>query len=376
MTQNNHSRWLSPSGSGIWFNCPGSSQAQEHHPDLYSEPAEEGTGAHEHAEACFAMDKRADFFIGRTFNGFEVDATQCDNVQMYVDLINSLIEAPEYRFIELQLSLLHIHPDLFGTLDSGVYVPSEKKLYITDFKYGFEDVSAANNTQLWIYGLMMLYFLMQCYGIKPELIEFVICQPRTNQGEQISRQCITYNDLIAFEAPLKRACELVYSQHPQRIPGSHCKHCRGKINCPEYLQWSGGVISPPLPLQDDLIAYILQAAPTVKKLIEQAERYGVDRRQRGFNIPGTKLVRKRKHRKFDNEHDTAQELIEAGASKEDIYKEELRTPNQLEQKFKNDDDLINVLNEHITTPRGDVTIALLEDNRPAIATTQEKFSHG
>jgi len=369
-----HSWLFPPSGASIRFPCAGSGHAELHMPELYSYPAEEGTGAHMHGEACQRVGVPAEFFRGHVFNGIEVGNEQIEHVQNYVDVIRH--RPGDLRFIELRLDLFEISVHLFGTADSVIYDFVSRTLFVDDFKYGFDSVSAVNNLQLWIYATMALKYLREKYGVYPELVQFGIHQPRAHNSEDLLTQTVTANDVIVWrDGPLTDAVRAAENPLAKRTAGKHCKYCKAKITCPEYSTWSGGVIQPPLPLTDESIHQILQVAPTVKKLAEEATAYGIERRQRGIDIPGTKLVRKIKHRLLDNKTEVAIDLINAGGDREKIFKQEVKTPSQLEKIFKGDDKLIEIINEHTIKPVGDVTLALLDDNRPAIATTSEKFKN-
>lgn len=375
--QQAHSLLLPPSGANIWFpdRCSGSSHAQKHLPDLYSLPAIEGVGAHMHAQACFNVGINADKFQGpnRSFNGVKITNDQVQHVQDYVDLIRS--RPGSIRYIELKMSLPGIHSDLFGTLDSGVYDAVTGILFIDDLKYGFDDVSAVDNPQLWIYATMLVQYLWKMFKIVPKRIQIGIFQPRSNQGERESYQQISYEELIAWrDTTLVKAVKAAVNPQARRTPGAHCKHCKAKLNCPEYGEWSNYNVEPPFPLTDESIVKIMEVAPTFKRLHEDALVHGTDRRQRGFNLAGTKLVRKVKHRILTDAQLVANELLEEGATPEQIYKNpEIKSPNQLEKSV--DKKLKPIIEKYSHKPRGDVVIALLKDNRTAIATTQEVFNN-
>jgi len=372
-----HSNLLSPSGANKWFNCHGSSLAQLHLPDLYSEPAEQGTGAHMHSEACKLVGLPASSFLGRKFNGFEVTADQVEHIQEYLDLLSSRSARPEHRFIELKMSLPEISKDLFGTLDDGTYAHAERMLYVDDLKYGFDDVSAVDNYQLWIYALMMLNYLQVKFSIVPAKVQMGIFQPRSNSGVKYSSQVVNYHDVLHWgKTKLEPTVKAVENPLAKRSPGAHCKHCKAKINCPEYNEWCKGAIEPPFPLTEESIAEILTVAPTVEKLKNEAIAFGTERIQRGFKIPGCKLVRTNKHRIITDTTATETQLIAAGAPLVEIYApNKLKSPSQLEKTFKGKKKLLEVVEKYSYKPVGDTKIALLSDSRQAIATTSEVFKN-
>ena len=64
----------------------------------------------------------------------------------------------------------------------------------------------------------------------------------------------------------------------------------------------------------------------------------------------------------------------AGEKSDTIFKRDLKTPAQLEKLVSKDSK--EIVERYTIKPRGDRKIALMEDNRPAVATSKEKFSNG
>ena len=372
-----HSRLLAPSGAAIWLlGCAGSGHAQAEHPDLYSLPAEEGTAAAMHSDISFKLNVDADVFRGRKFNDIDVTEDQIIYIQGYLELVRS--RPGKQRFHEHRMALPQINKDLFGTLDSAVYDEATKILFLCDLKYGFDDVTAVNNPQLWIYAVMLLIELKDKYGIVPTAVHLTIFQPRTNTGDRVSIQRVTVNDIMMWaQSVLVPGIAATLDPHALRTPGKWCKHCKAKINCPEYGKWSNYNIEPPFPVDDKNILKIMEVAPTFKRLEEQAKAYGTERLQRGFEIPGTKLIRKVKHRAIDDKEQTVADLLSVRIlDAAEIYKPlELKTPAQLDKIVRGRDDVQAVLDDHIYKPRGDESIALLSSSRPAVATTREVFEN-
>jgi len=373
MMQPTHSLLFPPSSAEKRLNCFGSGYAELEMPDLFSQPAEEGTGAHMHSEACFNLNCDALRFLGCEFNHIEVTREQCEYVQMYVDLIRD--RPGDNRFIELRLSLPEISEQLYGTLDSGVYDSITKTLYVDDLKYGYSLVTVERNGPLWVYALMFLVFL-KSQGLAVDHVQLGIVQPRI--GDLVETKLISAVQLRDWgEDVLRPAVKAVLDPNSPRTPGEHCKHCKAKMTCPEYLSWCGYVIQPPFTMSDERIATVLQWEKTAKQLISDAKAYGTERQQRGFHIPGCKLVKNRKHRQVKDKDELPFAMLIAGAEEKQMFdypEPVLKSPAQLEKSI--DKKLHPQLKEHFYTPEGGSTIALMDDSRVAVATTQEKFKHG
>lgn len=370
-----HSKLLPPSGAGIWIPCGGSSHAQLHMPDLFSLPAEEGTAVHMCSEACFRLNCRAASFIGSEFNNIEITEEMAEHIQDYINAVKQTPHDPGFLYVEKRGSLPNVHKQLYGTLDNGAYFSSQELVTLRDLKYGRENVTVVGNAQLWIYTLMLINFL-ESLGKKVKYASLWIEQPRTMVGETRENQLIDVKQIKEWGRDvLTPAAKAAVDPTSPRTPGGHCKHCKAKITCPEYLSWCNYSVEPPHPLTNETIGSIIQRKSSVKNLIEQAEHYGVERLSRGMTVPGCKLVKSIKHRAVKSPELTAHKLLELGATREQIYTNKLKKPKGLLESLDSET-FGKVLDEHIFKPPGDRKIALLNDNRPAVASSKEIFNNG
>jgi len=119
-----HSR-LGASSASRWFACPGSVKLSGRVTETapVSVYAAEGTAAHALAEICLRGKHEADEMIGRTVEGFEVDEGMAEAVQVYLDTVRDLLfmAGDSDLSIETRINLTHLHPDLWGTLDTSLY---------------------------------------------------------------------------------------------------------------------------------------------------------------------------------------------------------------------------------------------------------------
>ena len=368
----NHSLLVPPSSASIFLHCHGSGHAQLHMPDLFSIPSEEGTGAHMHSNACFNLNVDAEYFIGADFNGFKVTEEQVEHVQGYLDMVRNT--EGEYRYVEKRLELPEISEHLFGTVDSAIYSSRHRLLNTDDLKYGFDPVSIEANGQLWVYSLMLALFLKK-NNLAVSKVKMGIYQPRAMTGETYESETIAVTQLIEWgEEVLKPAVIATIDPTSPRTAGKHCKYCKAKIACPEYLSWCNYIVEFPLPVTDEMVHQFLQWEKTTKPLIKDAKAYGTDRLHRGFAIDGCKMVKQIKHRQLDDKEETAKDLLASGATKEQVYKFEIRSPNQL--KIKIDKTLHEIIEDHSYTPEGGKVIALMSDKRAAVSNSKEIFKNG
>lgn len=354
-----HSHLLSPSGSHIWMHCAGSSHAQLHMPDFYSKEAVEGTAVHELAYMSDQLNVSPYFFFSKTLSGVEITEDHCFDVQEYLSLIKRQCDTFK---LEHRIELPHLHSSLFGTTDA--YGLRGSTLNIYDLKYGHRDVSVVANPSLWIYTLGVME------EVTPTTVNMTIYQPRCEKIiKTISvapEQILKWGRTI-LPAAIKKATD----PHAPRMPGNHCKLCKAKITCPEYLEYCGYNIEPPMPLTEEFIGNLLTRAPSIKKLIENAETIGTEMLLRGLRVPGCKLVKRTTHRRLKNREKVVNSLIENGVEKDAIYKSTLRSPNDIKKQI--DKSLHDIIDDNTYKPEGNKTIALLEDNRIAVASSRDIF---
>jgi len=128
-------------------------------------------------------------------------------------------------------------------------------------------------------------------------------------------------------------------------------------------------------MTDERISSVLKWEKTTKQLFENAKEHGTERLQRGFNVPGCKLVKNRKNAVLKDGETLGETLVSNGASPADVYKlPVIKSPNQL--KLSLDKKHHKLIKDNTYTPDGGASIALMEDTRPAIATSKEIFKDG
>ena len=128
----NHSK-LSPSTSHRWLACPASVKMEEGYPDSTSVFAVEGTNAHKLAESKLlqlAESKllQLDFF---DFFDFPIDSEMMENVNKYVDFVDSLKISGNHIFIEKKVDFSNFVKGGFGTCDCIIYDSSSFTLKVS-----------------------------------------------------------------------------------------------------------------------------------------------------------------------------------------------------------------------------------------------------
>lgn len=211
-----HAR-LSASRTDRFMQCPGSYRLESLMPyEPAGEAAAVGTAIHELSELILS--------------GKEVPAgTDPDHVAMaqgYADFVNTLVENPRKKLIEVNLDegLKSLHPALGGTADA--ILVDGNHLHVIDLKTGRVAVDANENKQLLTYALGAMRQLKA-----PDTIECTmhIYQPRVGH----SKWTVSGNYLNLHGRRLLEAAELALTNNAPTNPSPDaCRYCKAKTICP------------------------------------------------------------------------------------------------------------------------------------------------
>lgn len=286
---------LSASGAHRWMNCSGSIKAEQGYPDTSSPYAQEGTLAHELAEAFLKTEKHPDGASDEMY-GY---------VYEYTDYIQSLMSNEgAMLYVEQKVSYEHITPGGFGTCDAIVHenLPEWEydTLHIVDLKYGRGvPVYAEDNPQL------MLYAAGACKSldIHPANIELHIVQPRIGN---YSSHTIKLRELKEFEDFARERAELALSPNAPRTPGEkQCQWCKAKADCKalydytaELIKRDSDLFEDPDTMTDEHRRDLLDNKKLIVDFLSAVEEDVYDRLHSGKSFEGYKLIEGRTTRKW------------------------------------------------------------------------------
>ena len=211
-----HAR-LSASRTDRFMQCPGSYRLESLMPyEPAGEAAAIGTAIHELSEIILS--------------GKEVPTgTDPDHVAMaqgYADFVNTLVENPRKKLIEVNLDegLQSLHPALGGTADA--ILVDGNHLHVIDLKTGRVAVDATDNKQLLTYALGAMRQLKAPSTITCTMHIF---QPRVGH----SKWTVSGNYLELHGRRLLEAAELALSSDAPTSPSvDACRYCKAKTICP------------------------------------------------------------------------------------------------------------------------------------------------
>lgn len=283
---------LAPSSAVEWVNCPGSIRLSAGVVEDETEAGREGTAVRWMAERMLAgaNDSSMTAPNGVVFNDEMIEAAE-----FYVDEVWAH-GLPVY--VEQPVTMPEIHDDCWGTPDAWAWDQSNLTLHLWDLKYGFSPVDAYGNWQMIAYALGCLRAVtnnmpMQEYGIT---VEICIVQPRRYDGNgKLSRWTVKASDLRGFINQMHHAAHTALGFDPMLHVGPHCKHCKGRHQCPALLQAASVAVdcsmdSVPHVLSPDALAYEMsvlnQAVEIIKHRKDALEADAMARLMDGQQIPG------------------------------------------------------------------------------------------
>lgn len=384
-----HAR-LSASGSERWLNCQQSVRKEEGYKNTSSIYAEEGTLAHELAEAELRNFKDPsgtnmlmfqEYFEGRVFefnNAYTAKVTLSElytEVAKYVDVVkeefNMLLAQNEFTelFVEQKLDLREVIPDGFGTGDAVIV--SDGLMVVCDLKFGKGvEVDATENSQLMLYGFGAYMANKDFYHITR--VKVMVIQPRINN---VSSFEISVKDLLDWAyGVVKPTAELAMAGKGELKSGKWCKFCKAKADCSQYAEDSMKTMQlafydeyepeSPDTLNMKQIAFVLKHGEAAKQWVDAVFAKAKELLLDGKEVEGYKLVEGRSVRAIADEEGLVTKLNELGVS--EIYKEpKLKGITDLEKLVGKK--VFNVeCSPYIVKPKGKPTIAPESDKRQAL----------
>lgn len=357
-----HSK-LGASSAYRWFACPGSIALSEHAPpQIESKYASEGTKAHELAEALLIKKHESNALYPEDM---------INHVAVYVDeVLETLARLPGAQLmVEEKFTLSKIDKSMFGTNDSCIMDVANNELYVFDLKYGKGiEVHAENNKQL------LYYALGASAGVWYDKYHLTIVQPRI-AGEVIKTWTITDKELKAFQTELRKAVKATKEPNAKLCSGEHCRFCPCITICPEIkneaqeiakCDFKTDTINVPdvKTLELSQIATAVKFKKTLNTFLDACENRLFNELRNGVDVPGFKLVKKRKNRKWANEYLAKDMLLAEGLNETDILETKLLTVSKLEQLIgKNEFKGLECL---LDNTESEITLALESDKRPPV----------
>jgi hypothetical protein len=306
-----HSTVVGGSTAKRVMNCPGSvALVQLAPPSPSSTYADKGTLLHDAISEVLLDDKFPEELIGKGYEGQILDQEMIDEkLQPALDLLDTIDPNQEMKLaIETRVGFGKFLPGAFGSCD--VLGRMGDAAYVIDWKFGDGiAVDAEENEQLMYYAAAAMRTPEAAWVFEGATsIECIIIQPPV-----IRRWTTTPARIKAFEKDLKRAVKAASLPDAKLNPGDHCRFCPAKPTCPEITGAVDRALKVKLDAIDDnmLGAYATNAV-LLQGWIDDLNALVQTKIQKGYKIPGWKLVAKRGTRKWVDEKEAARSLTALG----------------------------------------------------------------
>jgi len=285
----------------------------------------EGTEAHEWCEWMLKEGERdmadkigltMDARIGRK----RVDKEFADAINVYLNHVYAKADKPGAELnVERRFHLTEIDDEFFGTNDASVYVPSERTLYVDDYKHGAGvAVDAEDNDQLYYYA----YGGWTAY--RDAGVDKIVCsivQPRA-PGEPIKTVELTEFDLVDWSFAVAEDAKRTREPDAPLVPGAWCINtfCPARHTCPALKAKADAALADGFAAVPDLEAACVRGddlgsrlanLPLLKTYIKAVETHAENEAAAGRMPEGFKWVLGRGSREWHpekSENEIAQEI--------------------------------------------------------------------
>jgi hypothetical protein len=343
--------------------------------------AEEGTMLHELAAMHLLNDPERHLWA-------PVSEEQAAVVEQYVTTVRAEQEAlgPYTQvMVETRFALPGLHPRMFGTADAVVM--SSTALRVIDLKCGSGvsvevEKNGRLNPQLGYYmlgALAAIGWTVTVDKIAPPVgqrwltdLEIIIVQPR-NGG--VKRRKVDLVELHDLAIEMVQAIENAYSDAPRSRAGEHCRFCPARPTCPvlrkhiiETALDDFGDMRVPEDMAPDELAEALDLADTVEMWARSIREHAHALLMKGGSIEGWKLVQKRATRKWTDPDAALLHLLDsAKMNPDDVTKQEIKSPAQIEKVLKQAGKSMDELAGFISKESTGTTLARSSDKRPEVS---------
>lgn len=365
-----HSSVVGGSTAARVLACPGSVKLCAQYPNRETEFAAEGSALHEAIDFILSGNTKKDTdVIGLKFNGYVITQEMFDEALTpaleFIDELDRELRGGLEFFNEQRVRFPGIE-DAFGTVD--IVGGSKDRSIVLDWKFGRGvAVDADENAQLQYYA----YAALHTDGTKrffddTKPVELIIVQPRTKDGEPVTRWLTTVRQLQVFAVRLRKAVEEALGPNPSFAMGKHCKFCNAKAGCDLYNNRAQEVLGLS---SEEIVARLSELLPFADRMIElgqEIKNLAHEQLEKGLAIEGFKLVNKRVTRSWTDEERAAKFLARSGVPAAERTVKSLISVAVAEKALKK---LSVALPEGLVDKKSSgTTLAPVSDPRPAVMT--------
>lgn len=244
---------------------------------------------------------------------------------------------------------------------------SDDVCIVIDYKFGRGEVDVKQNAQLAFYHWCAAQSNQLSDMVRGKRFVGAIIQPAIKYDPQTYEY--SDDEIAEFNVNIRSAIDASMKGAATPNPGDHCEWCPAVPYCSAKLNEAAAVIVGAFdPMQD--LAKALSMVEPLKIFIAAVESEALNAMSQQREIPGWKLVAKRKLRKWASESAALQALRNIGLNDDDLLMPgELKTPAQLEKVLKKNEIEFDVASLLDTSDPG-VSIAPEDDPRAKVTVTK------
>lgn len=335
-------------------------------PSGSSPDADRGTLLHDCMELLLRdPDMPVEALLGKEYNGHVVTEDELEDA--IKPALNAYIDFAEERKFDYELPEMEVvyshEDDVGGTSD--VIAANSDTVFIIDWKFGYNPVSATENAQ----GLFYAMCARQdpntrgIFDNKTKLC-IVIIQPQSPHAI-LSAWDTDLERLNTFEAEYTQAIMRENKDTP--ITGEYCKFCPAMAICPAKTGAARkALMLDPKSAHAKELGNMLRLADEVEEWAKEIKKFAHEQAELGLQIDGFKLVDKRATRKWRDESEVLEVIKKSRSIKLDEATDtKLKSPAQLEKICKKKGVDFELYNTYIESISSGTTLTTADDKRPA-----------
>lgn len=363
-----------------------------------SPAAQEGTRAHNLAEACLLKGYDPQDFYMQEFEGATINENYITAVRTYVEYCKPLIDSvfTVKSWVEGQFDLKeYVNAEAGGSADFlAVYGSGGKfTMEVVDYKHGSGImVEVENNYQARFYALAAYKFLQETdpdLASKIVKIKYTIVQPRISHVDgPIRSEEIRTKELLRFGRRVRKAIAIGESGDGDLVAGEHCTFCPRAGYCEETARQNleiaqsdfENIENQNLPVASSLtkeqVELILLNKSKIENWLKSIQQYATDAADKGEDFENFKLVKRFGNRKYSKtERKIVRQLKKLGYDSSILFTDPvMKSPAQLEIALgaempkKQAKEFVDLITEK---PDLGVSLAKLTDGRESAKSTIE-----
>jgi Protein of unknown function (DUF2800) len=302
---------LAPSGSERWLRCVGSLRLCKDVPSEASEHAASGTLSHWMLESALNGDA-LESWLGKSseVEGFKFTVDQ-DRIDLVQSVVNAINREPGLMLTETRLDTTPVlgvpgqqgHSDVIKANPTGSVLIDDTHLHgvlsVHDFKSGYNQVNARDNTQGLIYLCAAMIQVADLIG-DYNAFRFCIHQPKINHYDEWT---YTRAELVAFMDLIRPVAKLAYDLYHGTVefdPVKHlnagdtqCGYCPVRGRCPARAKRVADMFLPLIKrheLDDAAIGALYSQLDEIESAVSDFRAEALRRAKMGSTIPGQKLI--------------------------------------------------------------------------------------